>query len=90
MLRVWVDGERVIEQKLTGTVRKKGLLFKLAQGSFRDTLQVSPGVHKIRFQVAWDNNVKTEEITGTFRSGQTLRLEADLGRIRRGLNLEWK
>jgi len=90
VLRVWVDGERVIEQKLTGTVRKKGLLFKLAQGSFRDTLQVSPGVHKIRFQVAWDNNVKTEEITGTFRSGQTLRLEADLGRIRRGLNLEWK
>ncbi len=90
MLRVWVDGERVIEQKLTGTVRKKGLVFKLAQGSFRDTLQVSPGVHKIRFQVAWDENVKTEEITGTFRSGQTLRLEADLGRIRRGLNLEWK
>jgi serine/threonine-protein kinase len=90
ILRVWVDGEGVIEQKLTGTVRKKGLVFKLAQGSFRDTLQVSPGVHKIRFQVAWDDNVKAEEITGTFRSGQTLRLEADLGRIRRGLNLEWK
>jgi len=90
ILRVWVDGERVIEQKLTGTVRKKGLVFKLAQGSFRDTLQVSPGVHKIRFQVAWDDSVKTEEITGTFRSGQTLRLEADLGRIRRDLNLEWK
>lgn len=90
LLRVWVDGERVIQQKLTGTVRKKALVFKLAQGTFRDTLQVSPGVHKIRFQVSWDDNVKTEEIAGTFRSGQTLRLEADLGRLRKGLSLEWK
>ncbi len=90
LLRVWVDGERVIEQKLTGTVRKKALVFKLAQGTFRDTLQVSPGLHKIRFQVSWDDNVKTEEIAGTFRSGQTLRLEADLGRLRKGLSLGWK
>jgi hypothetical protein len=87
---VWVDGERVIEQKLTGTVRKKALVFKRAQGTFRDTLQVSPGVHKIRFQVSWDDNVKTEEIAGTFPSGQTRRLEADLGGLRKGLSLEWK
>ena len=90
LLRVWVDGERVIEQKLTGTVRKKALVFKRAQGTFRDTLQVSPGVHKIRFQVSWDDNVKTEEIAGTFLSGQTRRLEADLGGLRKGLSLEWK
>jgi len=90
LLRVWVDGERMIEQKLTGTVRKKALVFKRAQGTFRDTLEVSPGVHKIRFQVSWDDNVKTEEIAGTFQSGQTRRLEAGLGGLRKGLSLEWK
>jgi hypothetical protein len=34
--------------------------------------------------------VKTERIVGSFASGATRTLEANLGRIRRDLNLEWK
>ena len=90
VLRVWVDGAQVIQQRISGTVHKKGVVFKLAQGKFRDSLEVTPGVHTVRFQVAWDDNVKAEEITGTFASGETKTLAADLGRIRRGLDLEWK
>jgi eukaryotic-like serine/threonine-protein kinase len=90
VLRVWVDGAPVIQQRISGTVRKKGLVFKLAQGKFRDSLEVSPGEHTVRFQVAWDDNVKAEEIKGTFASGETKTLAADLGRIRKGLDLEWK
>ncbi len=71
-------------------MRKKAVVFKLAQGKFRDTLEVSPGVHTVRFQIAWDDNVKAEEITGTFAPGETKTLAADLGRLRKDLDLVWK
>ena len=51
---------------------------------------MSPGVHAVRFEVKWDDNVKVEEITGRFQPGQTRTLEADLGRIRKDLKLDWK
>ncbi len=89
-LRVFLDGALVLEDKLSGTVRKRGLVFKLAQGNFKDVLSVSPGVHAVRFEVKWDDNVKVEEITGRFQPGQTRTLEADLGRIRKDLKLDWK
>jgi len=90
VLRVWVDGAQVIHERISGTVRKKAVVFKLAQGKFRDTLEVSPGVHTVRFQIAWDDNVKAEEITGTFAPGETKTLAADLGRLRKDLDLVWK
>lgn len=89
-LRVFLDGALVLEDKLSGTVRRRGLVFKLAQGNFKDVLSVSPGVHAVRFEVKWDDNVKVEEITGRFQPGQTRTLEADLGRIRKDLKLDWK
>ena len=89
-MRVFLDGALVLEDKLSGTVRKRGLVFKLAQGNFKDVLSVAPGVHVLRFEVKWDENVKVEEITGRFQPGETRTLEVDLGRIRKDLNLEWK
>jgi hypothetical protein len=41
-------------------------------------------------EVRWGDNVRTERIVGNFPAGATRRLEADLGRIRRDLKLEWK
>jgi hypothetical protein len=90
VLRVWLDGAPVINERIAGTVRKKGLVFKVAHGNFKDVLDVSPGYHKVRFRVTWDDNSKTGEIAGTFTPGETKTLEADLGRIRRDLDLAWK
>jgi hypothetical protein len=90
VLRVWIDGAQVINEKVSGTVQKKAVVFKMAQGKFRDTLEVSAGAHTVRFQIAWDNNVKIEEIKGTFAPGETKTLAADLGRLRKGLELEWR
>jgi serine/threonine-protein kinase len=89
-LRVFVDDEMALEERLSGQQRKKALVFKMHQGSFRDELEVPPGVHEVRVEVRWDDNVKDERIVGNFRSGATRRLEASLGRIRRDLKLEWK
>jgi serine/threonine protein kinase len=89
-LRVFVDDELTLEEQLRGQRTKKALVFKVHQGSFRDELEIEPGLHEFRVEVRWDDNVKTERIVGSFRSGATRRLEASLGRIRRDLSLEWK
>jgi serine/threonine-protein kinase len=89
-LHVYVDDELALEQDLAGQQRKKALVFKGHSGSFSEDLEVPPGLHEIRVEVRWEDNVKKERVVGRFRSGTTLRLEASLGRIRRDLNLEWK
>ena len=89
-LRVFVDDELALEERLSGQQRKKALVFRLHEGSFRDELEVPPGLHEVRVEVGWDGNVKTERIVGNFRPGTTRRLEAGLGRIRRDLSLEWR
>jgi hypothetical protein len=89
-LRVFVDDEMVVEEPLTGQKIKKALVFGGHEGSSRNELAITPGLHEVRVEVRWDDNVRTERIVGTFRPGVTRRLEASLGRIRRDLNLEWK
>jgi eukaryotic-like serine/threonine-protein kinase len=89
-LRVFVDDEMALEEALTGQKRTKALVFGLHEGSSRTELEVSPGLHEVRVEVRWDDNVRTERIVGNFRPGATRRLEASLGRIRRDLDLEWK
>ena len=89
-LRVFVDDTLALEERLSGQQKKKALVFKRHEGSFRDELEVPAGRHEVRVEVRWDDNVKTERVVGNFRPGATRRLEASLGRIRRDLNLEWK
>jgi hypothetical protein len=89
-LRVFVDDELALEQGLSGQPRKTALVFKRHEGSFRDELEVAPGLHEVRVEVRWEDNLKTERIVGNFRPGATRRLEASLGRLRRDLDLEWK
>jgi hypothetical protein len=89
-LRVFVDDVLALEQGLSGQPRKTALVFKRHEGSFRDELEVAPGLHEVRVEVSWEDNLKTERIVGNFRPGATRRLEASLGRLRRDLDLEWK
>ncbi len=93
-LRVWVDDELVIDQKLGGRIEKKALVFSMRKGNFTDVLEVKPGWHEVKMKVAWEDdgkaNAKTERILGQFRSGVTRTLDANLGRLRKGLDLEWR
>jgi serine/threonine-protein kinase len=89
-LRVFVDDELTLEEPLRGQQRKKALVFKLHEGSLREELDITPGLHEVRVEVAWDENVRVERTVGAFRAGVTRRLEANLGRIRRDLSLEWR
>jgi hypothetical protein len=90
MLKVWVDDELVIDEKLTSVVEKKALVFRMRKGSFTDVLEVPPGWHQVRVEVAWDDNKKTGRLMGRFRGGVTRTLDVDLGRLLKDLDLEWR
>ncbi len=90
LLRIWLDGELIVEQRLAGQASKKGLVFTVRKGSYRDVLEVRPGRHVVRVNVAWDGNEKTEQIVGTFKPGATRRLLVRLGGLRKSLSLEWE
>jgi eukaryotic-like serine/threonine-protein kinase len=89
-LKVFVDDELILDQRLSGQETKKALVFTMHEGSFRDELDVAPGLHEVRIEVGWDGGTRVERIVGNFRSGVARKLEASLGRYRRDLRLEWR
>ena len=89
-LRVYVDDEQVLEEALSGKVTKKILNFRLRKGSTNQTLDVAPGEHVIRVDVDSTGFDASRRIRGTFKSGETRRLEATVdGLIKKELNLIW-
>ena len=89
-LRVFVDGKLALDRSLSGQQAKKAVVFTVHEGTLREEVEVAAGLHEVRLEVTWDNNVKAGKIVGNFRSGVTRTLEASLGRLRRDLKLEWK
>jgi hypothetical protein len=89
-LKVFVDDELILDQRLNGQETKKAVVFTMHEGTFRDELDVAPGLHEVRIEVAWDGGARVERIVGNFRSGVARKLEASLGRYRRDLRLAWK
>lgn len=90
LLRIWLDEELIVEQRVAGQASKKGLVFTVRKGSYKDVLEVQPGRHTLRVKVVWEDNEKTERIVGTFKPRVTRRLQVRLGRLRKNLSLEWE
>ena len=90
LLRIWLDEELIVEQRLAGQASKMGLVFTVRKGSYKDTLEVQPGRHVLRVKVAWEDTERSERIVGTFKPGATRRLQVRLGRLRKNLSLEWE
>jgi serine/threonine-protein kinase len=90
-VRVWVDGELVLEEELDSRVAKKIVVFKKRKGTVEDVLELSAGRHKVEVEVAWDGNSKTKSISGSFKPGVTRHLEAKLGGLlKKQLSLTWR
>jgi hypothetical protein len=70
-------------------VTKNLVLFKLRGGVLTEVLGVSPGRHRFRVEVTWDDQSRTDEIPGRFSPGETYRLEVRLGRLKKDLSLRW-
>ena len=89
-LRLWVDDKLLIDQALDSQVTKKIVVIKLREGSLEEVLEVNPGTHEVRVQVAWEDNLREKTLSGTFNSGSTRHLEIRIGRLRKNLSVEWK
>jgi eukaryotic-like serine/threonine-protein kinase len=94
-LRVWLDDALIVETVLDSRVTRKLASLELRKGHVEQTLPLAPGTHQVRVQVAWDQSVKTEYISGHFSPGSTRRLSAKLGGgvggfVRKNLKLEWE
>jgi len=88
-LRVWMDDEVVLGERVKGRVEKDLLVMKLRSGVHTDIVEVPPGRHDFRVDVRWDDELRSERIPGRVYSGQTYRLEIRLGRISKDLSLNW-
>ena len=89
-LRIWLGQQRILEADLEGTVSRNIAGVKFRKGGLEQLFEVPPGRREVRVQVAWDDNERSESLSGTFRSGGTRHLEIRLGRIRKNLSVEWK
>jgi hypothetical protein len=89
LLRVWVDRELVVEQRLDGRPTTI-MAFSYRKGGVQEFLALSPGGHDVEVRVAWDDDEKTERIWGDFKSGTTRRLRARIGGFFKKLSLDWR
>ena len=89
-VRVWIDGDEVLDEDLRGRVTRKVLSLRTYKGSFERTLDVAPGEHVIRVHVEGDDFSKSMRMRGTFESGEPRRLVAKVGGLLgKNLKLVW-
>jgi hypothetical protein len=89
-LRVFVDDEPQLEEKLESKVVQKILSVEIRKGTLERTLSLPPGEHVIRVQVDGENFSASRRITGTFTSGEERGLHAELeGLLKRDVRLNW-
>jgi hypothetical protein len=89
-LSVWIDGDQVLEKDFRGRVARQVFSLKTYKGTFTETIDVSPGEHVVRVQVAGGDFGESLHIRGEFESGATRRLVAKVGGLlEKDLSLVW-
>jgi hypothetical protein len=89
-LRLWVDGTLRLEKTLRDRIATKVAL-RPRRGNAGGVIDLEPGAHDVKVEVAWDDNVRTEHLKATFRRGDHRVLAARLGGLfRKTLSLRWQ
>jgi hypothetical protein len=89
-LRLWVDGTLRLEKTLRDRIATKVAL-RPRRGNAGGVIDLEPGAHDVKVEVAWDDNVRTEHLEATFRRGDRRVLTARLGGLfRKTLSLRWQ
>ena len=92
VLRIYVDELKVVDESFGGQITRKIVGLEMRKGSVSQTLEVQPGRRRIRVEVLWDDEVKSESTRVVFDPGRRLRLKAKLGSLgglRKNLSLDW-
>jgi predicted Ser/Thr protein kinase len=89
-VRVWIDGDQVLEEDLRGRVEHQVLSLKTYKGFLTRTVDVTPGEHVVRVHVEGGGFSESLRIRGEFESGVTRRLVAKVGGLlAKRLSLAW-
>ncbi len=89
-MRAWVDDDLRLEEPLRPS-RSRNLLFtRLYRGRLAETVEVPPGNHRVRVEVAWDGRRRAAQTLGRFEPGATRRLEVTVGMLRPTVELQWQ
>lgn len=88
-LGVFVDQQKVLTVPLSGVVVRKVLFIPIRRGAFERDVTVSPGDHRVRVEVQWDEDVEAEEIQGSFLPGQTRHLQVRMSLLK-NLSVGWR
>ena len=89
-LVVSVDGAKVLERRVSGTVKRSVFGIKIREGRVLQVIDLPPGRHTIVVRVLWGDDERTEGVAGTFTAGATRRLSAKVARIGKSLSVEWE
>ena len=79
VLRVFIDDALVLEQPLESRVVDDLVVFQNRKGRAAVDVEVAPGEHAVRLEVASGSFSGSRRIRGTFESGATRRLQAKVG-----------
>ena len=79
VLRVFIDDALVAEQPLESTVVDDLVVFQTRKGRAAVAVEVPPGEHVVRIEVASGSFSDSRRIRGTFESGAPRRLQAKVG-----------
>src|SRR4029078_15089 len=89
-LRVWVDDEIRMEERLESRSMRKLLVFRTRKGRETEVLGVSPGAHVVKVRVQGEGFTATRSIRATFKEGETRALEVRVqGMIVKEMALRW-
>jgi len=89
-LAVFVDGRRVMDERLRSQPIGKVLVFERRHGRVARTLPIEPGRRTVRVRVEWEDHERSETTVARFRGGGTRTLVARLKPVTRSLSLEWR
>ena len=88
-LIVWIDGVLAFEAKLRAPVARKIVGIKVRDGRLEQLVDVGPGPHEVRVEVAWDQERRVATKVADTAAGSTGLLEVRVGRISKDLSLQW-
>jgi serine/threonine protein kinase len=89
-VRVWVDDDKLVDASLTSEVTQDLKVVKIRKGTYKRTLSVPPGTHRIRVELKSGDDIRAKESTAVFKAGVARRLDANTNRVTGGLSLDWE
>jgi len=86
-LKVFVDQKQLLSKPLVAQQTRRALIFRGRKGELFDFIDVAPGERTVRIEVQDGDEKKANQISGTFKKGETRLLDVKVGGR---VELQWR